>query len=323
METFRMMGSDGAGSLEKLLNDGWDYHDKESERLARELEASAEKGLKSNILVPFLHLSTHTIGEHLGDWARALRLSKRVLDGQTPTFETAKAWGRLYVAAVLAGDSIEAANSELSYIKAAGDDFGAALLDMRFMLAEALVGSKRTSEGARLYRSALDLVGQIPQSAFLDRTIAVTSNNLGWEFYEMSSRSADEDALMQLCAETSLQFWHECGNWINEVHALYFRALVSNVTRRPASGLADADEALAVIDSHGERPLDAARLHLARASALGALGDTNERLRAIGDADSAASTLTAPDLKAQFATERSKVVAAPRGGPSKKSLRDK
>ena len=73
-----MVGSDGAGSLEKLLNDGWDYHEKESERLARELEATAETGLTSNVLVPFLHLSTHTMGEHLGDWARILRLCKRV-----------------------------------------------------------------------------------------------------------------------------------------------------------------------------------------------------------------------------------------------------
>src|SRR5262245_26882859 len=99
-----MVGSHGAGSLEKLLNDGWGYHDKEGERLARELEAAAEKGVTSGLLASFLHLSTHTIGEHLGDWERALRLGKRVLDGQIPVFETAKAWGRLYVAAVLAGD---------------------------------------------------------------------------------------------------------------------------------------------------------------------------------------------------------------------------
>jgi hypothetical protein len=108
-----MVGGDEAGSLDRLLNDGWGYHDKESERLARELEAAAEEGITSNLLAPFLHLSTHTIGEHLGDWGRALGLGKRVLDGRTPTFETAKAWGRLYVAAVLAGDSIEAADLEL------------------------------------------------------------------------------------------------------------------------------------------------------------------------------------------------------------------
>lgn len=300
-----------AETLQKLLNDGWNYHDNESERLARELEAAAEAGMEFKLVAPFLHLSTHAMGEHLGDWARALRLGKRVLDDRTPTLETAKAWGRLYVAAVLAGDLIEAANSELSYLKAAGDDFAAALLDMRFMLAGALVASNRASEGARLYRGALDLVGQIRQTALLDRTIAVASNNLGWELYEMSQRSADQDALMQLCAETSLKFWLNCGDWINEERALYLKALVSNVTGSPASGLADADKALAIIASRGERPLDAARLHLVRASSLAALGDTNGRLRAIGDADAAAANLTAPNLKAQFAAERSRVVDAP------------
>jgi hypothetical protein len=305
-----MADGHGAEALRKLLSDGWNYHDSESERLARELEAAAEAGIEFKLVAPFLHLSTHAIGEHLGDWARALRLGKRVLDDQTPTLETAKAWGRLYVAAVLADNLIEAANSELSYLKAAGDDFSAALLDMRFMLAGALVASNRASEGARLYRGALDLVGQIRQTALLDRTIAVASNNLGWELYEMSSRSADEDALMKLCAETSFKFWLKCGDWINEERALYLKALVSNVTGSAESGLADADKALAIIASRGERPLDAARLHLVRASSLAALGDTNGRLRAIGDADAAAANLTAPNLKAQFAVERSKVVDA-------------
>jgi hypothetical protein len=305
-----MADGHGAEALRKLLDDGWNYHDNESERLARELEAAAEAGMEFKLVAPFLHLSTHAMGEHLGDWARALRLDKRVLDGRTPTLETAKAWGRLYVAAVLAGDLVEATNSELSYLKAAGDDFGAALLDMRFMLAGALVASNRTREGARLYRGALDLVGQIQRTTLLDRTIAVASNNLGWELYEMSQRSADEDALMQLCAETSLKFWLNCGDWINEERALYLKALVSNVTGSPASGLADADKALAIIASRGERPLDAARLHLVRASSLAALGDTNGRLRALGDADAVSANLTAPNLKAQFAAERSKVVDA-------------
>jgi hypothetical protein len=303
-----MADGQDAEALRKLLNDGWNYHDSESEHLARELETAADAGIEFDVVAPFLHLSTHAIGEHLGDWARALRLAKRVLDGRTPTLETAKAWGRLYVAAVLAGDLIEAANSELSYLKAAGDDFGVALLDMRFMLAGALVASNRTNEGARLYRGALDLVGQIRQTTLLDRTIAVASNNLGWELHEMSSRSADEDALMQLCAETSLKFWLKCGDWINEERALYLKALVSNVTGSPESGLADADKALAIIASRGQRPLDAARIHLVRASSLAALGDPNGRLRAIGDADAAAANLTAPNLKAQFAAERSKVV---------------
>src|ERR1700748_3556061 len=81
-----------AGSLEKLIKDGWDSHDKESERVARALEATATKEVAGHELAPFLHLCTHTIGEHLGDWMRAFVLARRVLDGRKPTTETAKAW---------------------------------------------------------------------------------------------------------------------------------------------------------------------------------------------------------------------------------------
>jgi hypothetical protein len=305
-----MVDSTRAGTLEKLINDGWDYHDKESERLARELEAAAAKEVAGHDLGPFLHLCTHTIGEHLGDWTRAFALAKRVLDGQNPTTETAKAWGRLYVAAALAGDLVAAAESELFYLTATGDDLDAALLDMRFMLAEALVGSKRTSEAASLYRASLDLVGHIRQTSALDRTIAVASNNLGWELYENLPRTADDDALMQLCAEMSLKYWLKCGDWINAERGHYLKALVANITGNPAVGLAHADAALAVIAANGERPLDAALLHLARAVSLAALGDIDGRAHAISDADAAAAKLAAMDLKARFASERAKVAAA-------------
>jgi hypothetical protein len=305
-----MTGSDEARSLEILLNNGWHYHDKESDRLAYELEAAAGERIAPGLLAPFLHLSVHTIGQHMGDWPRALMLGKQVLNGQMPVLETAKAWGRLYVAAVLAGDTLGAVDLELSYLRAVGDDFAVALLDMRFMLAEALVGSKRAREGARLYRSALDLVGQIGHSALLDRTIAVASNNLGWELYETSSRTPDEDALMQLAAEMSLKSWLKCGNWINAERGHYLNALVANMTGDLGSGLAHADAALAIIAANGERPLDAALIHLARAVSLNALGDTEGRAQAIGDADAAAAKLAAADLKAQFAAERAKIDAA-------------
>ena len=122
-----MVNDVGANSLEKLLNDGWGYHDTESDRLARELEAAVgQGGVAPEFLIGFLHLSIHTLGHHLADWPRALALAERALDGQAPAAETGRAWRWLYVAAVLAADSLEAAIAELSYLKAAGDKFGAA-----------------------------------------------------------------------------------------------------------------------------------------------------------------------------------------------------
>lgn len=304
-----MLAGDAAGPLQTLLDDGWSYHDTESERLARELEAAADPGAVSGLVAPFLHLSIHTIGEHLGDWERALRLGKRVLAGQAPTAETARAWGRLHVAAILAGDPIEAAVLELTYLRGAAGDFGAALLDMRFMLAGALVASKRAGEAALIYRGALDVSGQIQPSPLLNRTIAVASNNLAWELHERLARTPDENDLMRLAARMSLESWLECGNWINAERAHYLNALVANAVGDPTSGLAHADAALGIISANGERPPDVALLQLARAVSLAALGDDDGKTCAIGDADATASKLTAGNLREQFAAERARVVS--------------
>jgi hypothetical protein len=122
------MEMDSANRVDKLINDGWAYHADESERLTRELEAAVEEMAAPALIAPFLVLATHTIGEHLGDWPRALALGKRTLDGRVPAPETGKAWGVLYVAAVFAGEQLTAIDAELAYLGAAGDKFGAALL---------------------------------------------------------------------------------------------------------------------------------------------------------------------------------------------------
>ena len=83
-----MAGHDDARSLDALLNDGWGCHDDESDRLARELEAAAGKGIAPGLLVSFLHLTTHMVGEHLGDWPRALAVGKRALDGRVADLAT-------------------------------------------------------------------------------------------------------------------------------------------------------------------------------------------------------------------------------------------
>jgi hypothetical protein len=50
---------DDGAALQKLLDEGWAYHDSESERLAREIEAVAGDGAPSQ-LEPFIHLANHT-----------------------------------------------------------------------------------------------------------------------------------------------------------------------------------------------------------------------------------------------------------------------
>jgi len=75
--------------------------------------------------------------------------------------------------------------------------------------------------------------------------------------------SADHGATPDALARILELSNHKCGDWINEERALYFKALVSNLTGSPQSALADADRALAVIRAHDERPLVTALLYRA------------------------------------------------------------
>jgi hypothetical protein len=295
--------------LKELLDGGWSYHDSQSARLALELEEAVQVGVAPGLQVAFLDLATHTIGEHLSDWPRALKLGRRALEGHLPTEETARAWERLYVAAVLSMEPIYAAEIELTCLAIVGNAF-VTLVNMRFMLANALIGSRRVEEGAQLYRSALDFAERIKTSPQLDLSIAVASNNLAWSLYETPSRTADTDSLMELAADTAFTFWGRCGTWINEERALYLKTLVALAIGQAQPALSFADTALALISANGKRPLDAALLHLARARSLAAVGDTDGKARALVDADAAADVLTAEDLKQQFIAKRAEVIAS-------------
>ena len=295
--------------LDNLVEAGWDYHDRESERLAAELEAVADetRGAGAARLVDFLRLSNHTIGEHLGDWPRARRLADSLLEGRSPAADTAKAWAHLLTARLLGGDAVAAAEAELTLMKASGPDFRAACVEARFMLVAALVSGKRTAEAAAIYAAALDVAESLGEAAPA-RAIAVASNNLASDLVEAPARTADENALMSLAADAAHQFWKRCGTWMNDERALYLKALVASALGRPAEAAAHADAGLAIIAENGEAPVDAVFLQLARSNAKRLLGDGDAAAADLAAADAGAAGWDDDGLKAWYADERAKVV---------------
>ena len=141
--------------LDILLYDGFDHHADDGATYAAELEAVAEAEVPAKHLVQFAKVGVHTIGEHLGEWPRAEALAARLLEHRTPDAETARAWGHLYVAAMLSGDPAGAAGAEIAFCRGLGADFRAAIVEMKFMLVAALVGCGRAAEGAAIYQGAL------------------------------------------------------------------------------------------------------------------------------------------------------------------------
>ncbi len=293
--------------LRQLLDDGWKYHDTECDRLASELESAAECDVPSTLLAAFLHLSTHTIGEHLQDWPRALALGKRILQGRETDAEVAKASERLYVAAILAGDAIYAAELELAALDAASAPL-AGFLAMRFLLADVLVDAGRREEGERAYRRCLGIAARIEAPPDLSRRIAAASNNIAWTLHGLSSRTSHEVELMQLAAEASVLAWRRCGDWINVELALFLQASVAHVAGDPATALSLSAAGLELIAANGKRPFDAARFHLLRSVCFAALGEMERGLSALDQADRAAEDIPSDKLKQQFAAERSHVI---------------
>jgi len=292
--------------LQTLLDQGLDYHDSESERLACELEAAADEATASE-LAPLLKLTNHTIGEHLADWPRARRLAERVMAGRAPDATSATAWARLTVARFLDGDAAGASAAELAGLAASGERLMTALIETRIWLVGALVGSKRRDEAVAIYPGALALARQAGDAAPV-REIAVASNNVAAELAEEASRSPAEDALMREAAEAAHEYWRRCGTWQNEERALHLRTMVANELGASEEALAHANAGLAVIEANGEAPIDAAFLRLARARALNGLDRADEADGDLALAEAAAAGWDDDGLASWFDEERAKAV---------------
>jgi tetratricopeptide (TPR) repeat protein len=293
--------------LDILLYDGFGEHAADGERYAAELEAAAQGEVPAKHLVQFAKVAVHTIGEHLGEWARASALAGRLLEGRTPDAETARAWGHLYVAAMLSGDVAGAAQAEIAFCRGLGADFRAAIVEMKFMLVAALVGCGRGAEGAVVYQGALELARTLGDAA-PHRTIAVASNNLASELVEAKSRTDAEAELMQRAAAASHEFWIKAGNWLNDARGDYLEGLVANVLNDPPKALDHIDRALSLIADNGGAAVDETFLHLARAHALRLAGDEAASAAELELSDDDAFGWDDDGLVAWYAEERSRAM---------------
>ena len=291
--------------LDTLLADAWNYHDGESERLATELEREAGAAEERH-LEPLLHLVGHTLGEHLGDWPRAQRLADQVMAGRAPTKAAARAWSRLGVIRTMSGDVAGGSAADLA-AAAAADNPLAAMIEARFLLIAALVGSKSAAAAADVYAEALALARRLGDDA-PSRAIAVASNNLASELVEAKTRSPGEDALMALAAEAAHEFWLKIGTWQHDERARYLKSLVANALGKPAEGLGHADAALAIIAANGEAPIDQTFLTLARSRSLALLGRADESVAALAKSDADAANWDDQGLKDWYAEERTRAL---------------
>ena len=302
--------------IKDLIRDGWGYHDTESQRLADELEAADLSALEGEEPAHCLRLANHTIGEHLGDWARARRFAEAVHTRTADDSHDGRFGAHLAVARHMAGDVVAAQQAEIDALRVADDPIDV-YLTAKSSLAGALAGTGRFTDAGRLIAAANRLASGLGESATSDRSMAITNNNLASELVESEELDADQIRLMLDCATAAHTFWKRCGTWVNEERALYLLALVHNRAGDHRAGLRHAQTALDVIAANGEEPVDEAFIRLAVANAHIGLSDAESAAEHLARADELVSAWSDESLVAWYQRDRAQVSSALRGETEK------
>ena len=289
--------------LKGLISNGWSYHETASERLAQELEAADLAELEGDESAEALRLSNHTIGEHLGDWARARQFAERVCS--RGHLRSAGAGAHLAVARYMDGAMAAAQQAEIESLGAAQDSTSA-YLAFKALLGSALAGSGRFADAGLVLSAANELASAQDAPMPSDREMAVVNNNVASALHATEDLDSEHHGLMLSCAEAALRFWRICGTWMNEQRALYLLALVSNRGGDFRQGLEHALAALDVIEANGGENVDEAFIRLAAAVAYAGFGYERGHHEELISADALAAKWSDDTLTAAYHGERAK-----------------
>ncbi|MCA8912301.1 MAG: hypothetical protein KDB82_11400 [Planctomycetes bacterium] len=293
--------------IKDLINNGWARHDKESEALAKDLEANVALAETPAHVGAFMQLANHTIGGHLTDWPRAAALAERVMQGRADAHELAAPYSNLAVAQYMAGKQADALANELHSVRLTDMEPISMMVRTRVLIAAALIEAGRLDEAVPMYDAALQTARSRDEKLACDQALAMTSNNIASELSEKETRTEAEDDLMLKAAKAARDFWVKCGTWENEERADYLLAIVHNRLNQPDKALEFAAHALEVISKHGEEVVDEAFINLAMAKSFTLKDDRPAYDKVMARAQELADDFNDEGLKTWFAETKAKV----------------
>jgi hypothetical protein len=253
----------------------WDRHAADPAGVAQALQAlaTAPPAAAADIGA-LLRLGHHVLGEHLGHWDQGIALVRRLAASAAADAQTQAAAAR-FVASL----SLAAGRPGPRDALDAGDAITATAL------AAAGLVPHDTARAAALLKDAVARHGAagLPDDAPCVRALAVTGNNLACELEERPTRSDAERSLMLMAAQTSRRFWALAGGWLEVERAEYRLAMSHLKAGDAAQARVHAEACLAIVEAHGNVPLE--QFFGLEARCLAA--------RAAGEADAAAAALSA------------------------------
>lgn len=204
-------------NFETYLNQSWNDHPTQSEKIASEFSTGAALVKTNEELNQLVGLVTHVMGEHLARWndgvsfLSGLRNHSAFVKGS----ETEKTILRS-IAALQVGSGH---SPDLTFFSPSDQ------VRILAVAASALVDrdSQRSQE---LLRQALSLAEiSLDKKDPANRALAVTGNNLASALEQKMSRTQVETDLMILASQTGRKYWELAGGWLEVSRAEYRLAM--------------------------------------------------------------------------------------------------
>lgn len=283
-------------TLQRFIDAAWTDHAADPAAAALRLPRALDLVDDEQGLLEAARLAHHVWGEHLGNWADALKFMAALARG--PGFDAQGESGRLLhefrVGLALAGGSGDA--------RATLDPSGRVAVTARAAMLLAGHDAARSSE---LFDEALagHEAAALPDADPATRALAVAGNNASGTLHDRADRGAEQTALMTRAAEIGRLFWARAGTWLQTERAEWQLARVRLAAGDAARARHHAQECLRIVDAqpqpqpferfHGcEMLLKAARVMGDAAAAAQALEAAQAAFDALGADDQAACRAT-------------------------------
>ncbi len=200
-------------NFETYLNQSWNDHPTQSEKIASEFSNGASLVKTNEELSQLVGLVTHVMGEHLAQWndgvsfLSGLKNHAAFVKGS----ETEKAIMRS-IAALQVGDGQSPDLKLFSHSD-----------QIRILaVASSALSEKDSKKSQSLLRQALNLAETgLDRKDPANRALAVTGNNVACSLEEKKSRTKDETEMMILASQTARKYWEIFGDAADVAQAEY------------------------------------------------------------------------------------------------------
>lgn len=195
-------------TLERFIDQGWADHAQDAAAVAMRLPQALDLVADEEGLLAAARLAHHVWGEHLGNWADALKFMAALARG--PGFKADGDSGRL-LHEYRAGLALAArAGDARQTLDASGRVAATARAAM-------LLAGHDTARSAALFDEAIAAheAAALADTDAATRVLAVAGNNACGTLRDCAGRDAAQNALMTQAAAISRRYWQRAGTWLN------------------------------------------------------------------------------------------------------------